>query len=275
VNVALLDAGREALLASVKGVIFDLDGVLYQGDEALPGAGELVSYLRSRGLPTLALTNHSARSNREVADRLAAMGIGLSQEEIITSAWATARYLRETGVRRVFVIGSDSLRRELRRAGLQEDDSEPEAVIVGYSSTVAYGDLARATAFLLGGARLVGTNPDALLPLPAGPVPECGPTLAYLEAATKAAAFVVGKPNRWIVELALERSGLPAGETVLVGDTADTDVEAGRSAGTRTALVLTGNGTLEDAARADIAFASLVELLACFKRAHAETSRDD
>ena len=116
-------------------------------------------------------------------------------------------------------------------------------MVVGYDPELSLPQLAEATRRLRQGATLIGTNADAVLPTPDGFMPECGPVLAFLETASGQRATVVGKPNPFIVEAALHHLGVDRGEALIVGDTMETDIQAGRTANIRTALVLTGNGT--------------------------------
>ena len=228
-------------LGGIRGVILDLDGVIYTGSDLLPGVREFIAFLRETGRRVVAVTNHSGLTVQGYGKKLARLGVSIPEEHILTSAWATAQYLRQRGgSRRVFVIGGDWLRDELRAAGCVEGDP-PEFVVVGYDVALDAGRLVQGVRHVLAGAALIGTNADALLPTPDGPIPECGPILAYLEAATGRRATVIGKPSPFIIELALHRLGIAREHILIVGDTVDTDIAAGLAAGIRTALVLTGN----------------------------------
>jgi HAD superfamily hydrolase (TIGR01457 family) len=222
-------------------VILDLDGVVYSGSNLLPGVREFVAFLRETGRRVVVVTNHSGLTVKGYAKKLAQLGVPIPAAAVITSGWATARYLTQRGPgRRVFVIGSEGLRHELRAAGCIESDP-PEFVVAGYDRVLDMAQLTQGTRHVLAGAALIGTNADALLPTPTGPVPECGPILAYLEAATGRRATVIGKPSAFIMERALETLGLARQHVLIIGDTVDTDIAAGHAAGMRTALVLTGN----------------------------------
>lgn len=232
---------RAGPLSGVRGVILDLDGVVYSGSRLLPGVAEFLAFLRDTGRRMVAVTNHSGLSVQGYAEKLARLGVPIPASAVLTSGWAAAHYLRRNGTAtRVFVLGSEGLRTELLAAGCVEATS-PEVVVVGYDPALDLDRLVAATRHVLTGARLVGTNADALLPTPEGPVPECGPILAFLEAATGRRAEVIGKPGTFIVEQALARLGLLRDEVLIIGDTVDTDIAAGLAAGIRTALVLTGN----------------------------------
>jgi Icc protein len=228
-------------LAGVRGVILDLDGVVYKEEVLLPGARAFVSFLQRTGRRVVALTNHSGSSAEEYAQKLERLGAGIPKDNIVTSAWATAQYLRQRHPgARILTVGNAALKAELWSVGLVES-RDPEYVVVGYDSALNLPQLADATRCLLDGAALIGTNADAVRPTPAGFVPECGPVVAFLERASGRRATIVGKPSAFIVGAALDRLGVGRHEALIVGDTVDTDIQAGVAAGIRTALVLTGN----------------------------------
>lgn len=227
-------------LSHIEGLILDLDGVVYQGDQLLPGAKEFFGRVRDSGRRLVALTNHSGGRAADFSEKLERLGIALAPEQIVTSSWATARWLAERQAS-VFAIGSQPLLEELSEARI-EASSSPSHVVVGYSRRFDYSTLSGAVRHLLAGAELVATNPDALLPTPQGALPETGPLVRYLEYASGKTAAVVGKPNPYIVRLALERLSLAAGQVVMVGDTWATDIEAAKAANLWSVLLKTGNG---------------------------------
>ncbi|HKV45534.1 MAG TPA: HAD-IIA family hydrolase [bacterium] len=228
-------------LARVRGVILDLDGVIYKEDVLLPGAREFLSFLRESRRRVVAVTNHSGSSAEAYAEKLERLGVSIPVQDIITSAWATAQYLQQHRPRaRIAAIGSPALKEELAAVGLVESQT-PEYVVVGYDPALGLPQLTEATRWLLNGAVLIGTNADAVLPTRAGFIPECGPVLAFLERASGQRATIIGKPNPFIVDAALARLGVARDEALVVGDTVETDIQAGVTAGIPTALVLTGN----------------------------------
>lgn len=173
-------------MGTVEGIILDLDGVVYRGSELIPGAKEFLDFLERSGRRVVALTNHAGETASFYAEKLGRFGIEFPEERIVTSAWATARYLQETAPdASVYVLGSRALKESLAAAGLValETPERVDYVVAGFDAELSFAKLSRATTYLLNGAALIGTNPDALLPTPVGPVPECGPLLAFLEAA--------------------------------------------------------------------------------------------
>lgn len=228
-------------LDGIRGLLLDMDGVLYRGAQPVPGAAEAVTRLQQAGIAIMAVTNNARARSADYAERLAAMGVELPAERILTAGQALARHLQsETPGAGIFVAGSDALRTELLEAGLRESE-RPVYVVAGYDPALTLADLAEAAAHLNRGARLVASNPDRRIPGTDGPEPECGAVVAYLEAASGQTATVAGKPHPAIFHLALERLGLPRDSVMMVGDTPDTDIVGAVNAGLRSALVASGN----------------------------------
>lgn len=240
----LADKGRAGPveLGLVEGVILDLDGVLYAGDRALPGAVDFLAGLRRSGRRVVAVTNHSGRSGAEVVRALASLGIVLDEREVVTSIDAVVAYLqRHHPGASVRSIGSAALRVSLDEAGFV-DGANPDAVVAGYAETLDVRVLSEAAEAIVRGAAFVGTNPDVWLPRPGGErVPESGAILAYLGTLAGRRAKVVGKPDATIAALALERLRVPPERVMWVGDTLETDIAGAAAAGAIGVLVLTGN----------------------------------
>lgn len=244
--------------SSVRGVLLDLDGVIYRGDEALPGAREFFRVLAERGLPCCALTNN-ARARPETYERkLAGMGIELPAARIVTAGSATAEWLARHGHAQFAMLGSAPLRECLLARGLEER-ADADMLIIGIDADLGYRDLCGAVDHLLRrGTRAVATNADRLIPVAGGYEPECGAIIAFLEYATGRLIPTIGKPNPWIFGYALERLGISAGEAVMIGDTVDTDIIGARAAGILAVLVESGSPVPKvSAASADARFADI------------------
>lgn len=222
-------------------ILFDLDGVLYRGDEPVPSAPATLSALRVRGVQPIFLTNNSARTPEQVADKLRGIGISADPGEVVTSALATAELLSERGGGRAFVIGQDGVREALTAAGLEVLDGEPEAadlVVVGFDGGVTYAKFKIACLLVQRGARLVATNADASYPAADGLWPGAGALLSVVTTTTGAVPEIVGKPFAPLFEAGLRRGG--GGRPLVVGDRLDTDIEGAARLGWDTMLVLTG-----------------------------------
>lgn len=232
----------------IDALLIDLDGTVYRGSEAVPGASAFVAALRERGIGYLFVTNRANRTPQAVAAQLAGMGIACESDQVLTSAQATAALLRGC---RVFPLGEAGLVEAFAEAGVTVTEQAPDAVVVSYDRGLTYDRLTKALRFLCDGARFVATNPDPVIALEDGLAPETGATLAALEAASGRRAEIVGKPEPAILEAALSRLGCDPAGCVVLGDNLATDVAAAQSAGLRSALILTGLSTREQAAAAD------------------------
>ncbi|QJC52022.1 HAD-IIA family hydrolase [Paenibacillus albicereus] len=230
----------------ISGLLLDLDGTIYRGDEAIEGAAELIGSLRAAGLPYLYVTNNSSASPEDVAERLRRMGIPAEADEVCTSAQAAAAHAAELYPGgRVFLIGESGLSEALLAAGLTFAEEGADVVVQGIDREFTYSKAAAAVRELLGGAGYIMTNPDLLLPSKGGLFPGAGSIGAMLRAASGIEPVLIGKPSPVLMDYALNRLGLPADEAWVVGDNLATDIAAGESSGCRTILVLTG---LTDAA---------------------------
>jgi NagD protein len=228
-------------LKNKRGFVCDMDGVIYHGSRLLEGSKGFVDWLQTQGKRFLFLTNSSARSPRELHQRLLHMGIEVGEDHFITSAMATAHFIaaqRPAG--RVYAVGDSGLYQALYEAGLSVDESAPDYVVVGETRSYSYEKIEIAIQLVLGGAKLIGTNPDLTGPSERGIAPACRALIAPIEMATGRQAYFIGKPNPLIMRHALQLLGCQREETVIVGDRMDTDIVAGIESGIDTALVLSG-----------------------------------
>jgi len=235
-------------------ILFDLDGVLYRGEDAVPSAPPTLAELRRRGVAPVFLTNNSSRTTLQVAEKLGGIGIEAEPGEIVTSALATAELLAERGGGEAFVIGQDGVREALTDAGIRILDGEPEEadlVVVGYDGAATYGSLKRASLLVQRGARLVATNADGSYPAADGLWPGAGALLAVITTTTGAEPEIVGKPFAPLFEAGRRRGG--GGRPLVVGDRLDTDIEGAARLGWDSMLVLTGVSRREDVERLGIA----------------------
>jgi len=242
---------------SFHGFIFDLDGTIYLGEHALPGAVETIAAIRARGASTLFISNKPLEPARAYAQKLTRLGIPTLPDEVITSVTVLLHYLGQHAPRaRVFVIGEPPLLDELRRAGLclTDEPSQIEYVIAAFDRTFDYRKLNIAfQAIKFHGAHFIATNADKSCPIAGGEIPDCAGIIAALEATTgKPVEFVAGKPSPLMIQTGLARMKVRADECLVVGDRLETDIVMGQNAGARTALVLTGVTRREQLAHASI-----------------------
>lgn len=261
---------------ALRAVVLDMDGTLWRGDTALPGLVEWFAFLAERHIPFVLATNNAYWPPAHYVAKLAGIGVAVSEGCILTSALATANWLRGElpAGERLFVVGGEALRQALRDAGyvVAPDASEPvAAVVAGIDFDLSYAKLRDASRLIRAGARFVGTNPDLTYPTEDGLAPGAGTVLAALAAASGVEPRVVGKPNRPLFDAALALLGLPAPATLMVGDRLDTDILGGHRAGLRTALVTTGvdaaAAVTEPGSVPDGVFAGLAELAEAWSEA--------
>jgi NagD protein len=233
-----------------KAFIVDMDGVIYHGNRLLRGAAEFVSWLVAGGKAFLFLTNSSERSPLELSQKLARLGIQVDPEHFYTSALATAAFLAtQKPGGSVYVIGEPGLIQALYDAGFTMNNVNPDYVVVGEGRGYSLETLERAVKLVLGGARLIGTNPDLTGPAEGGIVPACGSLVAPIELSTGVKAYFVGKPNPLMMRHGLRRLNAHRMDTAIVGDRMDTDIVAGVESEIDTVLVLSGVTSLQDIPR--------------------------
>ncbi len=241
-------------LRPIENLIIDMDGVLYRGDEAIPGAKEFFAFLRERPIGFILATNNSTRTAQQYVDKLAQMGVEVALSEILTSSQATAMYLETLAPpgAKVSVIGEGGLETVVHERGYIVSGDDAKFVVVGMDRQLTYEKLKVATLLIRKGARFIGSNPDKTLPTEEGFIPGAGAMLAALEASTGVAPTIIGKPERTMFELALAKLGSSKEDTAIVGDRLSTDVLGGYNAGLKTLLVLSGATTRQDADSAPI-----------------------
>ncbi len=264
----------------IDGFIFDLDGTIYVGEQLLPGAAATIAELRHQGKRVLFVSNKPLEPRQVYAAKLARLGIPATADDVITSAFVLAHYLAQHEPNlRYYVIGEGNFVAELRSHGLtvvdELTDQDPrfvidpagiDAVVVAFDRTLDYRKLNTAYQSLRRGARYFATNADKTCPMPGGDVPDAGATLSAFQHITgRTPELVAGKPSPLIMQVALERLGIPAMRCMMTGDRLETDIRMGHAAGMATAVVLTGvtrRADLEQAAPApDLVLENLGDLL--------------
>ncbi|AGA27729.1 HAD-IIA family hydrolase [Singulisphaera acidiphila] len=229
------------------GYLIDMDGVIYRGGQLIPGADHFINELRKAEVPFRFLTNNSQRTRRDVATRLQRLGIDVEEEHVYTCAMATARFLAQQTPRgTAYVIGEGGLLTALHENGYSIVDRDPDYVVVGEGRTISFEMVEAALEMILKGAKLVATNLDPNCPTVSGLRPGCGATVAMLETASGVKAFSVGKPSPYMLRGARKELGLTTDQTVVIGDTMETDILGGVQLGFKTILVLSGGTNRED-----------------------------
>ncbi|KAG9338286.1 hypothetical protein AGOR_G00007600 [Albula goreensis] len=256
------------LLDAKRYVLFDCDGVIWNGETAVPGAPEVVSLLKQQGKGVFFVTNNCTRPRENYVQKFSRLGFNdVVQEEIFSSAYCSAVYLRDVAKvqGKVFVIGGNGVYKELRDAGVpfvEEEtdvaggsiydcplDSEVRAVLVGYDEKFTFLKLAKACCYLRNAECLfLATDPDPWHPLRGGRVtPGSGSLTAALETATERKATVIGKPSRFMFECIASQFGVDPAQSLMIGDRLETDILFGANCGLDTMLTLTGVSQMDEA----------------------------
>lgn len=221
--------------------LIDMDGVLVRGGLPIEGSIDFVRALVDDSRAFQVFTNNSKYTPEDHAHRLREMGFPLEPRHIYTSALATARFVTtQIPNASAYVIGDHGLTSALQAAGCRITAFSPDYVVLGDATSYHYEEIAAGSYLISAGARFIATNSDATAPTEKGLHPACGSVAALIAEATGMKPYFIGKPNSFMTRCALEKLGVDAGQTVLVGDRMDTDVLAGLEAGLRSVLVLTG-----------------------------------
>ncbi len=225
-----------------KGFICDMDGVIYHGNEVLPGVREFLDWLHANDKKFLFLTNSSERSPMELSQKLSRMGLDVDESHFYTSALATAHFLKsqKPGCS-VYCIGEAGLYNAFYNAGIIMNDVNPDYVVVGETQTYNYQNICKAVKLVMNGAKLIGTNPDMTGPVEGNLiVPACRALIAPIELATGKKPYFLGKPNPLMMRTGIKLLGCDPKETAIIGDRMDTDIIAGIESGVDTVLVMSG-----------------------------------
>ena len=223
-----------------------MDGVIYHGNQVLPGVREFIDWLKKENKDYLFLTNNSSYTKKELNQKLARMGLDVPEKHFYTSALATAAFLKGQKPNcSAYVIGEAGLLNALYDAGITMNDVDPDYVVVGEGKAYSLDTLTRATNLVLKGAKLIGANSDVSGPIEHGIAPACKALIAPIELATGKQAYFCGKPNPLMMRTGLKLLGCHSAESVMIGDRMDTDVVTGLESGMSTVLVLSGISTME------------------------------
>ena len=258
-------------LCDIQALVIDMDGVLWRGDNPMPGLADFFEFLRERPVAFRLATNNASRSPDQYVKKLASMGVVVRPDDVLTSAVVTAQHIAAIAPgTSVYAIG-DGTRQAVVDYGLELSDGEhADFVAVGWDPKLTYKELSEATLLIHAGAEFIGTNPDRTLPTERGLLPGNGAILACLQAATDVEPFIIGKPERSMFDAALAAIGIDAAHTAVLGDRLETDILGGQKAGLRTIMVLTGVNQEADLAvspvKPDWVFEDIQELTRVWSR---------
>ncbi len=238
----------ERLNPPIRGLILDLDGVVWKDETPLVDARQVFDKIRRAGLKFILATNNATRNVEQYQEKLARFGVEVDASQIINSAMAVANLLsqRFPGGGPVYVIGEDGVRTALQEKGFYFAEKGVKAVVAGWDRGITFDKLSQATLLIRAGVPFYGTNPDRTFPTPQGLIPGAGAILAAIEAATDQKPVLGGKPSAAMMDLAMQHLATQPAETLAIGDRLETDILGGVNAGCRTALVLSGVSSLKD-----------------------------
>ncbi len=223
----------------IRGLLIDLDGVVYDDEEVIPGSVEAIRRLQQRKIPFRFATNATARSRRSLAVRLEELGIEVGEDQVINTPYVAARELRgRPGVRCMLLLRDDALR---EFEGIETADRDPDVVVVGdLAAGFDYATMNRAFRAVLDGAEMIALQRDRYWKVGNELVLDAGAYVAALEYATGKQARLLGKPSESYFRIALDRLGVPPEQVAMVGDDIENDVKGAQDAGLIGVLVRTG-----------------------------------
>lgn len=230
--------------------LIDLDGVIYRGNELLPGAKDFVAWLDANHKKYIFLTNNSFATGEQILAKLAHLGIATDEAHLLTAGQAAVQNIARRfpkGV--VYVVGEQPLMELVTAQGMKVasvDDQVADAVLVGLDRTFDFIKLTSAIRAVRAGAFFITINRDPLLPVAGGFLPGCGTLAAAIEAGSGITPEVVGKPEPMLLQEAMHKLGSQPDETVMIGDSLTVDILGGHNAGTHTILLFSGNSSRED-----------------------------
>jgi HAD superfamily hydrolase (TIGR01458 family) len=249
------------MLADVRALLIDIDGVLCVGAEPIAGARDALALLQGSGLGVRFLTNTTARSRAGTLDRLRRQGFKIADGELVTPATLALAHCHQVGHRRAALVMNDDVKRDF--AGVEEADHAVDVVIVGDLGTgFCFDVLNRAFRLIMEGAELVALQKNRFWLTSDGLSLDVGPFVAALEFATGRAAYVVGKPASAFFALPLDQLGVEARDAVMIGDDVESDIGGALAAGLRAVLVRTGKFRADVVADSDVEPTAIVASIA-------------
>lgn len=249
--------------------VLDMDGTIYLGEKLLKGSREFLELLKRQNKRYLFVTNNSSKSAKEYVKKLRKLGIYAEEEDILTSGEATCIYLNKKKPNsNVYIVGTEALVKEFKNHGFNVVNGTklyPDYVVLGFDTTLEYKKIWEACDYIRKGVPFIATHPDYNCPIENGGfMPDCGAMIEMFKASTGVSPKVIGKPNKEIVEVIFEKTGLRHEEIAIVGDRLYTDIKTGLNNGITSILVLSGETKAEDLKtteiKPDYVFESIEEL---------------
>lgn len=240
-----------AILNGIRGILFDLDGVFYVGNQPIADADKVIAHVRRKQLPCRFVTNTTTQSRASIAQKLQALGLPIHSQEIISTPSAALMYLRQQGYSCCHLLVSDEVRHEFE--DFPCSDVNPDAVVIGdIGDAWNYALINNVFKMLMGGAELIALHKNKFWQTEHGLRMDIGAFVAGLEYVTGKQATIIGKPSPAFFQLAIKQLQLPATQVVMIGDDIDSDVGGAQRAGLSGVLVRTGKFRPEYASASSI-----------------------
>ena len=261
---------KQERLQKIRCFVLDMDGTIYLGNRLFPYTPAFLQAVTASGRDYCYFTNNSSKNARTYLEKLSAMGIPVPPEKMLVSNGVLLRWLGQNrpGIS-VYVVGTPALEADFRRAGIPFNDQNPDAVVLGFDTTLTYEKLEKACRFIRQGSAFYGVNPDWNCPTENGFLPDCGSIAALITASTGVSPEFFGKPSRHTLEYLLAETGCREEELAIVGDRLYTDIQTAHGTGVTSILVFSGETQPEDlktsAVQPDLTCQDLGELASLLK----------
>lgn len=232
-------------LREKKVFFLDLDGTIYLDGILFENIKELINLIRSLNKKYYFLSNNSSISTNDYYKKLKKVGLDIKKENIIISTHPTIQYLKNTNFKKIFLLGTKSLKYEFVKNGFELTDKDPQIVVLAFDKELTYEKLEKASYFLQKDLPYIATHPDKVCPTRNGYIPDVGAIIALLHESTGRLPKIFGKPNKEMLLFKLRELNLTPKDAVLIGDRLYTDIRMGIEAQVMTICVLTGETSIE------------------------------
>lgn len=253
---------NKKMLSNKKYIILDMDGTFYLGDRLLDGSLEFLERVKDAGKQFLFFTNNSSKSRQVYLEKLASMNCFIEEGQLLTSGMVTISYIKDTWENpKVYLLGTPALEKDFENNGIELTENNPDAVVVGFDTTLTYDKLEKACTLIRNKVPFLATHPDNNCPTEFGPIPDCGAMCAFIAQSTGILPKYFGKPHKDTLDFITHYLNCTKEELVFVGDRLYTDIAIGAKHGAASVLVLTGEATREDLTHSDVQPDIIVERL--------------
>lgn len=229
-------------ITDYKGYCFDLDGTIYVGGQVLENVVDEINKIKKEGKLVRFISNNSSKNKDEYTKKLREMGLDIGKDDIKLSTDSAINFLQQQQIKKVYVVGTKSLQKEIIDAGFEICSHEPDFILLGYDTELSYSKLATACRLINSGVDYVATHCDIFCPSENGPIPDIGSMIYMLEMTTGKSPYkIFGKPNSDLIELILQTDKIERNDLLMIGDRLYTDIKMAETAGIDSVLVLSGD----------------------------------